>query len=93
MELNHYNLYSTLSESNTKNSDEYSLLLEQALELTKLKDLDDVKFFLENNWEVSGSVKNYFLADDCILNIEDSNEAYSIVVVCKNNNIIWKYKK
>lgn len=93
MDFNRYSLYSEVSSSNKKNADTQSLILDKAYKLVKFQELEDVKQFLSEIWGITTPVYNHILGEDCKITVEDSDTQYSVVIICKNKNIMWNYSK
>lgn len=93
MQINHYDFYSALSETNKKQNDVQTRIQNEANYLMELSDLSEVKEYLQKVWDITSPVTNHILADDCVLSIQDKFDTYFVKVVCKNETMIYSYVK
>lgn len=93
MQLDQYNIYSTLSLNKGKSESELLQVLEQVEKLKEIDNIDFAKNYLRDVWNVEKDVKNYSLCDKCILNVTESEKAFCINFVYENKNKTYYYEK
>lgn len=93
MNLDQYNIYSTLSLNKDTSESDLLQILEQAKHFEEIDEISDAKKYLREVWGIKDVIRNYPLCDNCLLNVIESPKTFCVNLVHEKENVTYYYQK
>ena len=97
MQLNQYSTYSLISQTENKNSNEMQKIFSLIDIISKIKNINKVKEFLKQNYQIKDPIKQFPLGANSFLEVVETTKKYTLRISYTDNNEheceIFNYKK
>lgn len=93
MELNQFDLYSSISQSELKNLDDEKAILQKVEKLRFFDTASEVKDWLREMWGIKDDILNFSLAKNVSLSTASGDKYFNVTLQMENKIKTYNYTK
>lgn len=93
MDINYYNLYSTVSNNQHKKASDQEMLLKLVEKFDEIRSISLAKEYLEDTWGITEQVTKYPIGENFIVNTKETEKGFSVNFEYQDENLTYYYQK
>ena len=93
MDINNYNLYSKISETNESAQKDLEDIMALIKKFDEIDNISGAKQYLEDTWNLTEDKSKYPIGGGCLISLKETDMFFKINLLVKDENITYLYAK